>query len=191
MLGSDVNRWMQKDGITFLKELGIRNGEVVLDYGCGSGHYALPAAKVIGTSGTVIGIDQDKSALSEMMRLAISEGLENVVPILTQPGSVVIPLRMASVNTVLLYDVLHYFSPEDRIDFFHQARRVLVENGLFSLFPKHHKSDWAMWHLAEMDLDDIIREVEGCGFDLTTKSLVRLLHDEYLENNYILNFRKK
>lgn len=191
MFGSEVNRWMQKDGVSFLQELGIRRGEVVLDFGCGSGHYVIPAAKVVGAGGTVIGMDQDKSALSEMMRLAKREGLENIAAILTPPASVVIPLQTASVNTVLLYDVLHYFNPEERIEFYHRVRQVLKEKGLFSLFPKHHKSDWAMWHLAEMGLEDIIKEVEECGFYLHARLPVRLLHDEYQENNIVLNFRKK
>ena len=31
-----------------LKEVGIKKGHIILDFGCGAGTYCLPAAKIVG-----------------------------------------------------------------------------------------------------------------------------------------------
>ncbi|MBN2542186.1 hypothetical protein JXI42_04915 [bacterium] len=36
---SDLQRWVRKDGMLFLKEIGIREGQIVMDFGCNVGHY--------------------------------------------------------------------------------------------------------------------------------------------------------
>ena len=41
----ETRRWMAKDGIEFFKEIGIKSGQIILDFGCGRGHYSIPAAK--------------------------------------------------------------------------------------------------------------------------------------------------
>ena len=33
----DIKKWIEKDGVEFLKNIGIDEGNVVLDFGCGSG----------------------------------------------------------------------------------------------------------------------------------------------------------
>jgi hypothetical protein len=44
--------------------------------------------------------------------------------------------------------------------------------------------------LAHMKLEDIIKEVEEAGFSFQDKFLIRLIHDDYYNEGYILNFRK-
>jgi len=43
----NVKEWLNKEGEAFLEDIGIKKGDVVLDFGCGAGHYAIPAAKVV------------------------------------------------------------------------------------------------------------------------------------------------
>ena len=37
----------------FLQEVGIQQGDTVLDYGCGPGSYVVPAARIAGAAGRV------------------------------------------------------------------------------------------------------------------------------------------
>jgi len=40
----DMDRWEKEDGVKFLRKVGLRPGQTVLDFGCGAGHYTIPAA---------------------------------------------------------------------------------------------------------------------------------------------------
>ena len=40
-----------------LKEVGIKPGFYILDYGCGAGSYTIPAAQLVGNSGKVYALD--------------------------------------------------------------------------------------------------------------------------------------
>ncbi|MFP1871948.1 class I SAM-dependent methyltransferase [Lonsdalea quercina] len=52
----------------------IRDGQDILDIGCGSGYVSQLAAKLVGDGGAVIGIEQSEAALN----FACSTGLKNV-----------------------------------------------------------------------------------------------------------------
>lgn len=45
------SKWLKEDGEIFIKEIGIKENQITLDFGCGEGHYTIPAAKVIGRGG--------------------------------------------------------------------------------------------------------------------------------------------
>ena len=99
-----------------LQRVGIRKGQIVLDFGCGSGTYTIPAAQIVGKHGRVYALDKDKMALDELMREAESAGLKNIERMDTS-GGLEIDLADDSVDVVLMFDVLHSFyfpQAEDR-----------------------------------------------------------------------------
>ncbi len=77
----DIQQWFKREGALFLKGIGIRSGYLVLDFGCGSGHYAIPAAKVVGKSGWVYALDQNRAVFSKLMAEASTMGLNNIVAV--------------------------------------------------------------------------------------------------------------
>ena len=56
----------------------LQPGEYVLDVCCGAGGSALPAARAVGASGRVIGVDIAEAALKRGRERAAAEGLTNV-----------------------------------------------------------------------------------------------------------------
>lgn len=58
--------------------LGLRSGAAVLDLCCGTGASALPAARAVGPSGSVLGVDISKPLLDIARSKAQREGLTNV-----------------------------------------------------------------------------------------------------------------
>ncbi|KAA9396528.1 class I SAM-dependent methyltransferase [Haloarcula sp. CBA1130] len=62
-----------------LRKLGVESGESVAEVGCGSGYFALPAARIVAPE-PVYAIDLDASLLDELDNLAERQGIENVVP---------------------------------------------------------------------------------------------------------------
>ncbi len=185
---SDVERWLNKDGEIFLQGIGIKKNDVVLDFGCGAGHYTIPAAKAAGKEGKVYAVDKDSNVLSELEDVAAYEGLNNIVTINTS-GKINIEISDNSIDVALAYDVLHYLNRNEREKLYSEIYRILKVNGLFSIYPKHNRGDEPLWNLSEMGLEDIIKEVKSAGFRFDAKYEKILLHDYNYNKGYILNFR--
>jgi precorrin-6B methylase 2 len=75
---TDVEMWIEKDGEYFLRTVGIKEGQTVLDFGCGEGHYAVPAAKLVGEKGKVYAVDKDKQALDRLTKLIEENNIKNI-----------------------------------------------------------------------------------------------------------------
>ena len=71
-------RWINGYTEQTFREAGIQTGMRVLDVGCGVGDVSLLLAKLVGSSGKVVGIDQDAGALSRARQRVESAGFETV-----------------------------------------------------------------------------------------------------------------
>jgi len=182
---SNIENWLEKDGIEFLETIGIKKGQVILDFGCGEGHYTIPTARVAGEKGKIYALDKDRAILDKLVRLIKRNNIKNIEVMNKESKT---SLQNNSVDFVLCYDVIHYL--KDRKIIYNEFCRVLKPKGIFSLYPKHHKNDYPLMELAKLELKDIVEEVEDTGFSLEDKFYKRLFHDDYYNDGYILNFRK-
>ena len=64
-------------GRRVLLEAGLKKGMRVADFGCGVGVVSRMLAKIVGPSGSVVGIDVDKAQLEEAARWCAQAGLQN------------------------------------------------------------------------------------------------------------------
>ena len=179
----DVEIWIERNAEKFLKEIGIKKGMKVLDFGCGKGHYVIPLSKVVGKEGVVLGIDKDKETLRELSEIIEEKNFSNIRLI---EADLFIPLKNSCVDAVLCYDVIHYF--KDRKNLYTQIYRILKKDGFLSLYPKHNKEDFPLMELAYINIQEIEKEVKECGFKLKNKIFIKCLHDESLNDCLILNF---
>ena len=186
-----VKEWLNGEGEVFLKDIGIKKADVVLDFGCGDGLYTIPAAKVVRKEGRIYAMDKDIESMHRLMEMAKTKGLKNIIPLHTKSEELKINLESESIDVVLLYDVLHYMETWERKRIYEEIYRILKEDGLLSVYPKHHKSDGPLGNLSNMELDDVIEEINSRHFYLQRKFYKKLLHDENYSTGYILNFRKK
>jgi ubiquinone/menaquinone biosynthesis C-methylase UbiE len=172
---------LEAHAFEILQKAGIKRGKTVLDFGCGSGTYTIPAAKIAGEEGKVYALDKDKKVLDKLMQKAESAGLGNIKRIDTS-GELKIPLPDESVDIVLLYDVFHtyYFSQvADRRELLEEVYRVSKPDALISVWPKHMESEAK-------------EEIESANFYLENEYAGTLIHDdEDLEEGKVLNFRKR
>ncbi len=161
MSGSKWNEWLRVHIKEVLKEIGLEENQTVLDFGCGSGAYAIPAAKLVGKDGKVYALDKNEEALKELKK----EGIENIETILS--SDLKTGLEDKSVDVVLLYDVIHMI--EDRVTLFAEIHRILKSDGLVSVYPMH------------VETDELLRQMRDSHFSLAA---------EKYEGN-ILNFVKR
>jgi ubiquinone/menaquinone biosynthesis C-methylase UbiE len=64
--------------IKILQRIGIKDGQTILDFGCGFGTYTIPVAKIVGKQGEVYALDKDKNALDSLMKKAKLGRLKNI-----------------------------------------------------------------------------------------------------------------
>jgi len=187
---SELTRWIEADGQDFFRDLGIKHGQSILDFGCGAGHYAIPVAKAVGEGGMVYALDMDSTELSRLAKEAQSEGIKNIRS-LEASSVIAVGLEEGSIDVVLLFDVLHYMTVDDRKPLYAEIHRVLKEEGRLFVYPKHVKSDQPLWNLSDMELDDVKEEIEQADFSLEDTSTRWLLHDDNYNAGMVLRFGKQ
>ncbi len=64
-----------------LRNLGIRAGWKVADFGCGPGYYLVPAARFVGPTGRVVGIDLLATAVDEAKKRARAAGAYQIADV--------------------------------------------------------------------------------------------------------------
>jgi ubiquinone/menaquinone biosynthesis C-methylase UbiE len=118
-----------------LKEVGIKPGFRVLDYGCGPGSYIIPLAELVGESGKVYALDMHPLAIRKVQNIASKKQLANVETILSDCKT---GLHRNSLDAVLLYDAFHHLSDPDGV--LKELHRVLKPDGILS-FSDHHMKE--------------------------------------------------
>jgi len=188
-MNNELDKWEREQGVEFLRNIGIRDNQTVLDFGARVGRYSIPTAIAVGKKGLVYSIDKDQEALNRLKQKAISLNLENI-KIIKNSGEVKFKLKDKSVDAVLLYDVLHYMNNATRKTLYTQTHRVLKSNGLLSVYPKHVLDDNPLDELKEFSLDDVKQEVQESSFTFEEKYCGTISHDDGLNWGCVLNFRK-
>jgi len=92
------------DPVKTLKAAGIRSGQVVLEVGCGTGFFTIPAAELVGEKGRVYALDPHPLAIEQVASKVRDAGLTNVRLIradATEPG-----LATGSIDLTLLFGVI-------------------------------------------------------------------------------------
>lgn len=107
----------------------VEEGQTFLDFGCGTGSFTVPAARIVGEQGKVYALDCFPRQLEIVARKSREEGLVNVETILfaDQTG-----LPDESVDTVWVCDVLHEIM--DRRAVLEELHRVLRKGGVLAVY---------------------------------------------------------
>jgi len=121
--------------IDILREVGIKPGFRVLDYGCGPGSYTSTMVELVGKSGKIYALDIHPLAIQKVQDIASKKQLANLITILSDCKT---GLPDNSLDVVLLYDVFHNLkNPEGVLEELH---RILKSGGVLS-FSDHHMKE--------------------------------------------------
>lgn len=120
---SERREWQNPEAI--LSEIGLKPGQTFADIGCGDGFFAIPAARIVGKTGSVIGIDIDADALRELKEKARKEHLTNITLILSEAEKSIPCEKCADI--VLFGIDLHDFL--DPIKVLANARKIIRPSG--------------------------------------------------------------
>jgi ubiquinone/menaquinone biosynthesis C-methylase UbiE len=119
-----------------LKEAEIKQGDYMLDYGCGPGSYIIPLSELTGKSGKIYALDSHPLAIRMVQKIVSKKRLTNVKTIYSDCNT---GLPDNSIDVVLLYDVLHDLNKPDEV--LEELHRVLRSNGILSVSDHHMKEN--------------------------------------------------
>jgi len=132
---TDINKigsggFMNPDKI--VKELNIKSGMFVADFGCGAGYFTIPIAKIIKNSGKIYAIDVLNESLENVLSKAKLYDLLNIETVRANieivGGS---KIKSRSVDLVLLANILFQCNDYDSI--LTEAKRILKNDGSIAI----------------------------------------------------------
>ncbi|MCK9344925.1 MAG: class I SAM-dependent methyltransferase [Candidatus Pacebacteria bacterium] len=124
------------DPVQVIGALGVYEGMIVADLGCGVGAYTLPIAEKVGESGRVYAVEVQKDFLINIKTEAAARGLKNIELLwgnIENLGGT--KIKDDGVDAVIISNVL--FLAEDKKGLLREARRILKTGGKLLLI------DWS------------------------------------------------
>jgi demethylmenaquinone methyltransferase/2-methoxy-6-polyprenyl-1,4-benzoquinol methylase len=110
----------------------IQPGQVVLEVGCGTGYFTLPAARLIGDQGCLVAMDVLPESIEFVSKKAQAANLRNVRVVKGDARDT--GLESGSFDTVLLFGVIPApMLPLTRL--LPEMHRVLKAEGILSVWP--------------------------------------------------------
>ena len=119
-----------------LERSGIKKGQTILDYGCGTGIWTIPMAKIVGEEGKVYALDIHPLAIKSVEKKASKERLSNIKTILSGRDT---GLEDESIDTVWLYDTFHIIKAKREV--LQELNRILKHNGFLLMYDPHMKEN--------------------------------------------------
>ncbi len=170
-----------------LSFLELRYGDKILDLGCGKGLESIEAAKLVGDSGTIVGLDITPKMLRVAEENAKKHNTTNINFIVG--GIENLPFENESFNAVMSNCVINHAQDKSRV--YREIYRVLKDEGKFvvsdavtkSPLPESIKNDpvqWAACFGGAVTEEEYLNSIKNAGF----KVVEILKRREYLKNGY-------
>ncbi len=149
----------------------IKEKDVVLDLGCGSGFDCFLASEKVGENGRVIGVDMTEEMIKKAKENAENRGIKNVEFVLAEIEN--LPIKDNSIDVIITNCVINLVP--DKTKTFKEAYRVLKENGKIYLSDivllreltkeqKNNKELLSGCVAGALQKEDYLREIERAGF---------------------------
>lgn len=111
-----------------IAQLGIKDGMIIADLGCGSGYFSIPMARLLNNTGKVYAVDVLTAPLESTMSQAKLYGLLNIEKVRANVevvGGTGIPEGKSDI--VMMANIL--FQCQDQDGAFQEAKRILAPGG--------------------------------------------------------------
>lgn len=161
--------------------MGLKDGDVAVDLGCGTGFFARRMAKAVGPTGKVYAVDIQPEFLEMLEDFCAKEGVTNVVPVLGDEDDPKLP--KGEIDWIILVDVYHEFQqPEPMLARMRESLKpsgkiALVEYRLLGDSAAHIKIDH------RMSVKQVLSEWNPAGFELVDLQ-------EFLPSQHLFIFQK-
>lgn len=163
--------WLEREGreeeqrpAEIFRAMGLKDGDVVADLGCGTGWFARRMARVVAPRGTVYAEDIQPEMLELLEQHVAAEGVKGVVPVLGTETDPKLPA--GGLDWILMVDVYHEFQkPGPMLE---AIRRSLKPTGKVALIEYRLEGTTASHIRTEhrMSVEQVLAEWQPAGFRL-------------------------
>lgn len=153
IMGSKLRKWLM-DPVKTLQIANVQSSQNILEVGCGTGFFTIPAAKMIGEKGSLIAMDASSGFLKVVTKKVKNADLKNANII--KRDALNTGIDTASIDKVLLFGVIPFpLLPLNKL--LPEMHRVLKPAGTMSvwLFPPLVHS-WVPKSIQNSNLFDFI-----------------------------------
>jgi ubiquinone/menaquinone biosynthesis C-methylase UbiE len=161
--------WLPPDEV--VQALEVRAGEAIADVGAGTGYFAVPIAKAVGSRGVVFAVDAQPEMLELLRGKLAAAGRHNIRLIRAEADATGLP--ESTCDLVFLANIWHEF--ENRALVLEEAHRILKPDGRIAILdwrpdvereagpPLEHRisAECAEEELAEAGFKDVSRSEVG------------------------------
>jgi ubiquinone/menaquinone biosynthesis C-methylase UbiE len=130
MMGSKLRQTLM-DPVKTLQSADIQPGQTILEVGCGTGFFTIPAAEMIGDQGNLVAMDVSSGFIEQVTKKVQKANLKNVS--IVKKDALNTGLDNASIDKALLFGVIPFpLLPLDWL--LPELHRVLKPDGTMSVW---------------------------------------------------------
>jgi ubiquinone/menaquinone biosynthesis C-methylase UbiE len=140
-----------------LRKFGIKTGNTVIDYGCGTGACIRAATELAGSSGIVYAVDLHEMAIASVNKLVNKYKLSNVIPVLSDGKKS--DIKDNTADLVYALDMFHMVK-EPGV-FLNELCRITKQNGVLIIEDGHQPRSTSKEKIKSSGCWEIIYEEKG------------------------------
>ena len=144
-----------------LINLGLHEGDVMADIGCGIGYFTIPASKIVGDSGNIFAMDISPEMLQDVGIKINNNNISNVEIVLTEEND--LKLEANKLTFAFISNVLH--EADEKEKFINEIKRILSPKGRIAIVEwQKINSEFGPPIEHRLDKVDLIKILDTVGF---------------------------
>ncbi len=154
-----------------LELCGLSDGMTMIDVGCGTGYFTIPASKIVGESGKVYAIDVQEEMINKLKQNDLPS---NVIPLLAR-DDYRFPIADEIGDFTLLAFVIH--ENEDVVKFLNEVKRVTkIGSRIVILEWKKQYEEMGPPYEDRISQDELIEKLNALAFSIIESGEINSSH---------------
>lgn len=112
-----------------LISLGLHEGDIMADIGCGIGYFTIPASMLVGNSGKILAMDISPEMLKEVQMKIEENNISNIETVITEEND--LKIENDKVSFAFISFVLH--ESDNRENFLKEIKRIISPKGRIAI----------------------------------------------------------
>lgn len=144
-----------------LINLGLHEGDIMADIGCGIGYFSIPASKIVGDSGKIFAMDILQEMLQDVEIKVKENNISNIETVLTEEND--LKLEDGKITIAFISNVLH--EANEKESFLNDIRSILSPKGRIAIVEwQKINSEFGPPIEHRLDKIDLIKILDTVGF---------------------------